>query len=186
MHCAGPIRSAYENGAELPTGKSDRKAGRGLALTLDSSIRPHLVVKWQATAREPPITERRERLFKLGVLDCNAKTVANVAKVLSVLPFAARAQTFQAVPDPNFRVYFQAKETRVGPRHFGLTMVLIGVLALCFGFANITRKFTNCRKSSVPACHALRPERWHSLSPPRPRGSGLYAFSRASSKRKRR
>ena len=65
LHCAGPIRSAYENGAEMPTGKSDRKAAPGLAIILDSSIGPHLVVKWQATAREPQITERRERLFGL-------------------------------------------------------------------------------------------------------------------------
>jgi len=44
------------------------------------------------------------------------------AIVLAMFPFAARAQTFQALPeidvyyrlDPNFRVYFQAKETREG------------------------------------------------------------------------
>ena len=43
-----------------------------------------------------------------------------LAIVLAALPFAARAQTFQVLPeidahyrfDPNFRVYFQAKETR--------------------------------------------------------------------------
>lgn len=42
--------------------------------------------------------------------------------MLAVLPFGARAQTFQFLPevdayykfDPNFRVYFQAKDTREG------------------------------------------------------------------------
>ena len=45
-----------------------------------------------------------------------------LAIVLAALPFAARAQTFQALPeidayyrfDPNWRVYFQTKDTREG------------------------------------------------------------------------
>jgi hypothetical protein len=45
-----------------------------------------------------------------------------LAIVLAALPFAARAQTFQFLPeidayykfDPNLRVYFQAKDTREG------------------------------------------------------------------------
>lgn len=45
-----------------------------------------------------------------------------LAIALAATPFVARAQTFQALPeidadyrfDPNFRVYFQAKETREG------------------------------------------------------------------------
>ena len=45
-----------------------------------------------------------------------------LAIVLAAMPFVACAQTFQALPeidayyrfDPNFRVYFQAKETREG------------------------------------------------------------------------
>jgi hypothetical protein len=45
-----------------------------------------------------------------------------LAILLAAMPFVARAQTFQALPeidayyrfDPNWRVYFQAKDTREG------------------------------------------------------------------------
>jgi hypothetical protein len=52
--------------------------------------------------------------------DCTKTLV--LAVVMAVLPFAAHGQTFQALPeidafyrlDPNWRLYFQAKETREG------------------------------------------------------------------------
>jgi hypothetical protein len=48
--------------------------------------------------------------------------VDSTAILMAALPFAARAQSFQFLPeidayykfDPNFRVHFQAKETREG------------------------------------------------------------------------